>query len=99
MPINKEKVRMLWLDFGVYLFCLFGSTFFDLMGMLRTPEDQPLPLPTWRYWAASGLLAIGGLIAAESHGETAGKRAKFKRRAVTAFLIGVSSTKLIEEFL
>jgi hypothetical protein len=95
----NARLKELWLDFGVYLVCMGGVSFFDMLEMLRTPDSKPLPLPTWRYWVASAVLAIGALIVAESSGETAGKRARWKRRAVTAFLIGVSSTKLWEELL
>ena len=92
------KWANLWKDFGVYLFCLTGTLTTKVIPDLQA-EHVEIILPTWQSLIASGVIAIIAVAIGEKTGDIAGRRANFKRRAMSAFLLGVFWIEVMEKFI
>ena len=92
------KWKNLWKDFGVYLFCLAGTLTTKAIPDL-TADQVEVILPTWQTLIASILVAFIAMSIGEKEGDLAGRRANFRRRATSAFLLGVFAIEIMEKFL
>jgi len=81
------KLKNLFLDFGIYLFCFAGVMSTKVIPDLKA-ENIEVVLPSWKSLLGSAVIAVLAVAIGERSGEIQGKRTRFKRRAFTAFLLG-----------
>jgi hypothetical protein len=95
--IGDNTALKWWNDFGVYLFCLLGTIVTKVIPDFSA-DPVVIVLPTWQALIVSAVVALIVMAIGESRGDLLGKRKNFKRRAMTAFLLGVFCIEIIQKF-
>ena len=91
---REEAFRNFFLDFGVYAFCLGGVLITRIIPDFTMAIIKP-HMPSFAELLSALVVTIVVVLLGERSGDLEGKRAKFGRRAKTAFLLGVFSIEIV----
>lgn len=84
---RRTQAKALYLEFGIYLFCFLGIGADRFIPDL-TVDVLSISFPNFGELLSTLILTLVIVRRAEKSGDIAGKRARFFRRAKSAFLVG-----------